>query len=96
MKKHRITSLLLALVIFFAAGSSVASYAGRQESSIKIITTDESADREDLARRISKSFGAEILCVYKNFNMIAVKLDGNDVSKLNGFREVRQICSVRS
>ena len=65
MKKHRITSFLLALVIFLSAGSSITSFAKRHESSIKIITTDKSADREDLARRISQSAGAEILCVYK-------------------------------
>lgn len=96
MNKHRITSFLLALVIFLSAGSSITSFAKRHESSIKIITTDKSADREDLARRISQSAGAEILCVYKNFDMIAVKLDSADVSKLYGFKEIKHISPVRS
>ncbi len=95
MKKQKILSLLLAIVLFASAGSAV-SFAKPRERIVKILITDSVTDRQNLAGRISRATGAEILCVYRNFDMIAIELDSSEVSKLLGFRQVTRICPVKS
>lgn len=92
MKTSGIITALTASALLISSQLSFALSAAdlRSVRSEEYIISVSGADKRSLAERLEKA-GIDVLCVYRNFDLIAVKANGSDAKKLTAFSGVGSV-----